>query len=176
MAKIGLFYGSSTGNTEYVAYEMKNEFDRLDPNLVEVFNIGSSTPEQLVKYDYLILGIPTWNTGQLQDDWENFLPKLAGVDLTGKKVSIFGLGDQNGYGFNFLDAVGMLADAMMARGAQLWGMWPVTGYQFEESLAQVEDQFLGLGIDQEGQAERTPPRLKEWVKQVLDDFDIKVPA
>lgn len=172
MAKIGLFYGSSTGNTEYVAYEMKIEFDKRDASLVEVFNIGSTTVEQFLKYDYLILGIPTWNTGQLQDDWENFLPKLIGHDMTGKKVAIFGLGDQNGYGFNFLDAVGMLADAVMARGAQLWGLWPVSGYQFEESLAQIEDQFLGLGVDQEGQAEKTPSRLKEWVNQVIDELKV----
>ena len=93
MAKIGLFYGSSTGNTEYVAYEIKAEFDKKDPSLIDIFNIGASTPEQMLKYDLLILGIPTWNTGQLQDDWEIFLPKLAGHDMTGKKVAIFGLGD-----------------------------------------------------------------------------------
>ena len=115
MGKIGLFYGSSTGNTEYVAYEIKAEFDKKDPSLIDIFNIGAATPEQMLKYDLLILGIPTWNTGQLQDDWEIFLPKLAGHDMTGKKVAIFGLGDQNGYGFNFLDAVGMLEGSPTGR-------------------------------------------------------------
>ncbi len=172
MARIGLFYGSSTGNTEYVAYEMKAELDRRDPSLVEVFNIGSTTPEQFLKFDYFILGIPTWNTGQLQDDWEIFLPKLTGHSMAGKHIAIFGLGDQNGYGFNFLDAVGMLADDLMGLGAQLWGLWPVSGYEFEESRAQVEDQFLGLGIDQEGQSEKTPLRLTDWVTQVMDEFAI----
>jgi flavodoxin I len=170
MAQVGLFYGSSTGNTEYVAYEMKAEFDRISPGLVDIFNIGSTTPEQFLQYNYLILGIPTWNTGQLQDDWEIFLPKLAGSDMTGKKVAIFGLGDQNGYGFNFLDAVGMLADEMMDLGAQLWGLWPITGYEFNESRAQIEDRFLGAGFDQEGQAEKTPQRIKDWVQQVVDEF------
>jgi flavodoxin I len=61
MAKIGLFYGSSTGNTEYVAYQIKDEFDKRDPSLVDVINIGASTPEQKLGYDLLILGIPTWN-------------------------------------------------------------------------------------------------------------------
>ena len=173
MAQVGLFYGSSTGNTEYVAYEMKAEFDRLSPGLVDIFNIGSTTPEQFLKYNYLILGIPTWNTGQLQDDWEIFLPKLAGSDMTGKKIAIFGLGDQNGYGFNFLDAVGMLADELMDLGAQLWGLWPISGYEFNESRGQIEDRFLGLGLDQEGQAERTPQRTKDWVKQVVDEFAVK---
>ena len=173
MAKVGLFYGSSTGNTEYVAYEMHKEFENRMPGLVEIANIGSTEPEQFLKYDYLILGIPTWTTGQLQDDWEFFLPKLAGHDMTGKKVAIFGLGDQNGYGYNFLDAVGILADELMLHGAQLWGLWPVGDYEFAESLAQVEDQFLGLGVDQDGQADKTPPRITNWVQQVIDEFEVK---
>jgi flavodoxin I len=172
MAKIGLFYGSSTGNTEYVAYQMKDEFDKKDSSLVDVINIGSASPEQMLQYEYLIFGIPTWNTGQLQDDWEIFLPKLAGKDMTGKKVAIFGLGDQNGYGFNFLDAVGMLADAVMDCGAQLWGMWSTKGYEFEDSKAQVEEFFLGVGMDQEGQADATPGRIKAWCAQTLIDFGL----
>ena len=172
MAKIGLFYGSSTGNTEFVAYQMKEELDRRDPNLVDVVNIGSATPEQMLQYDYLILGIPTWNTGQLQDDWEIFLPKLAGKDMKGKRVAIFGLGDQNGYGFNFLDAVGMLADQVMDCGAQLEGLWKTKGYEFEESKARIEDHFLGIGMDQEGQAELTPTRVRQWLEQVLSEFGL----
>jgi flavodoxin I len=172
MAKIGLFYGSSTGNTEYVAYEIKAEFDKKDPSLVDIFNIGASTPEQVLKYDLLIFGIPTWNTGQLQDDWEIFLPKLAGHDMTGKKVAIFGLGDQNGYGFNFLDAVGVLADQVMEQGAQLWGLWSTKGYEFEDSKARAEEFFLSCGMDQEGQADATPGRVKAWVAQTMIDFGV----
>jgi flavodoxin I len=172
MGKIGLFFGSSTGNTEFVAYQIKDEFDKRDPSLVDVHNIGSTTVEQFLQYDYLILGIPTWNTGQLQDDWEIFLPKLKGHSMSGKRVAIFGLGDQNGYGFNFLDAVGMLADAVMAEGAQLWGMWKTQGYEFEESKAQIEDHFLGLGVDQEGQIDLTTPRVKTWITQVSGEFGI----
>lgn len=172
MAKIGLFYGSSTGNTEYVAYEIKTEFDKRDASLVEVFNIGSATPEQMLRFNYLILGIPTWNTGQLQDDWEIFLPKLAGHDMSGKKVAIFGLGDQNGYGFNFLDAVGMLSDVLFDLNAQVWGLWPVNGYQFNESLAQVDNHFLGLGVDHEGQSGLTPQRITQWVTQVMLEFEL----
>lgn len=172
MGKIGLFYGSSTGNTEYVAFQMKDEFDKRDPSLVDVVNIGAASPEQFLGYNFLILGIPTWNTGQLQDDWEIFLPKLAGSDMSGKKVAIFGLGDQNGYGFNFLDAVGTLADDMMEHGAQLWGLWNTTGYEFEDSKARAEEFFLGVGMDQEGQADATPKRVQAWVAQTLVDFGL----
>jgi flavodoxin I len=177
MATVGLFYGSSTGNTEYVAYELKGLFDAAQPGLAEIFNIGSTTPEQFMSFDYLVLGIPTWNTGQLQDDWEFFLPKIAGMDMTGKKVAIFGLGDQNGYGFNFLDAIGLLAEELLEKNADICALWSTEGYQFNESLGEYEGMFLGVGLDEEGQKELTTPRLKKWVPQVLKEFALEaVPA
>jgi flavodoxin I len=172
MGKIGLFFGSNTGKTEMVAYLMKGEFDKIDASLVDIHNIGRVQPEELLKYNYLILGIPTWNTGQMQDDWENFVPKLKTMDFTGRKIAIFGLGDQNGYGFNFLDAVGMLADRFMERGADVYGLWSTQGYQFEESKAKLEEFFLGLGIDEEGQSEQTKARIAKWAADVKKEFGL----
>jgi flavodoxin I len=173
MTTIGLFYGSSTGNTEFVADEIKAIIDQIDPDLCQIFNVGSTTLEQFLSFDYLILGIPTWNTGQLQDDWEIFLPQIAGKDMTGKKVAIFGLGDQYGYGFNFLDAVGLLAETILGNNADLYGMWSTEGYEYDESLAEYGDKFLGLGLDEEGQKELTTPRLKQWIAQVLEEFELE---
>jgi flavodoxin I len=172
MAKVGLFYGSNTGNTEFVAFQMKDEFEKIRPGVIEVHNIGQSSVETMMKYDFLVFGIPTWNTGQMQDDWEAWLPNFKTMDMKGKKVAIFGLGDQNGYGYNFLDAVGMLGDAVLERNADLWGMWSVKGYEFAESKAKVEDHFMGMGVDQEGQKELTSPRITTWVKQIVDEFGL----
>lgn len=168
--KIGLFFGSSTGNTEFVAYQIKEEFGKHPDWDVEVTNIGEATPEKMLGYKYLIMGIPTWNTGELQDDWDVFFPNFSSMDLSGKKVAIFGLGDQNGYGFNFLDAVGMLADEVMLAGGEVLGMWSNKKYEFEESKARIDDFFLGLGVDQEGQSEMTGGRITEWVNQVAKQF------
>lgn len=172
MAKIGLFFGSNTGNTEAAAYIIQDEFNKLAPDTVEVHNIGASSPEGILKYDLLIFGIPTWNTGELQDDWDAFLPNFKSMDMKGKKVAIFGLGDQNGYGFNFLDAVGILADEVMVAGGEVYGLWSNASYEFEESKAQVEDYFLGLGLDYEGQSEMSPARIQQWVKDVKAEFGI----
>lgn len=173
MAAIGLFFGSSTGHTEDVAYEMKAEFDKLNPELVDIYNIGATSVEQFMSDEYLICGIPTWNTGQLQDDWEFFLPKIVDADMTTKRIAIFGLGDQNGYGFNFLDAVGLLVEAFLEKGTDIIGLWSTDGYQFNESLAEYEGKFLGLGIDEDGQPELTTSRIKQWTVQVLKEFKIQ---
>lgn len=172
MAKIGLFYGSNTGKTEAIAYQIKDEFDKHGAGLVEVHNIGSATKEQMLQYNYLIMGIPTWNTGELQDDWDVFLPNFREMNMSGKQVAIFGLGDQNGYGFNFLDAAGILANEVLLTGATLFGLWSNEKYQFNESKAKQDEYFLCLGVDQEGQENLTPERIKQWVKSVKEEFGI----
>ncbi|GAB4517949.1 MAG: flavodoxin FldA [Anaerolineae bacterium] len=172
--KIGLFYGSSTGNTETVSYQIKEEFNKYPEWEVEVHNIGATSPEQMMGYNFLIMGIPTWNTGQLQDDWEIFVPKFASMNLQGKKVALFGLGDQNGYGYNFQDALGDLTDEVLKRGADVMGLWAINGkYEFEESKAKVEDHFVGLAVDNDGQQGMTPARLSAWVQQVIEEFSGK---
>ena len=60
----------------------------------------------------------------------------------------------------------------MALGAQLWGMWTTKSYEFEDSKARVEEFFLGVGMDQEGQADATPGRVKAWVAQTMIDFGL----
>ena len=72
-AVVGLFYGSDTGNTEKVAKKIQAE---LGENLVDIYDVAKATKEDLLKYDFLIFGCPTWYTGDLQADWENFVPVL----------------------------------------------------------------------------------------------------
>lgn len=172
MAKIGLFYGSNEGHTEAVAERIRDAFDAVEPGLVDVFNIGRSTVEDIARWDRLIFGIPTWNIGQLQDDWDLFLPRMDQLDLTGKTVAIFGLGDQYGYSGTFLDAVGLLADKVMDQGGEVVGLWPATGYEFEASLALVNDYFLGLAIDEDTQPRQTGERVRAWVAQLMDEFGL----
>lgn len=172
MSRIGLFYGSSDGHTADIAERIKQRFDRIEPDLVEVIDIGVAKPAELLDWDMLILGIPTWNIGQLQDDWEIFFPYLDDLDLSGKKIAIFGLGDQYGYTVTFLDAVGMLGEKVLQQGATLIGYWPAEGYQFEESLALDDTHFMGLALDEDNEPEKTDERLDRWVAQIAEEFGL----
>ena len=116
----------------------------------------------MLQYNYLIVGIPTWNTGELQDDWDVFLPNFREMNMSGKQVAIFGLGDQNGYGFNFLDAAGILANEVLLTGATLFGLWSNEKYQFNESKAKQDEYFLCLGVDQEGQE-----KVETWMRVLI---------
>ena len=181
MSKIGLFYGSSTSNTEYIADEIRDLIEsHLGSSSIEVINIGNSDINALLDYDYLILGIPTWDIGELQVDWDIKWDALESLNLHGHKVAIFGLSDQYGYPTTFQDAMGMLAETVLANGAELCGFWKVEGYEFEDSLGLSLDgtAFMGLALDEDNQHELTPQRLQVWTNQVLVEFGLleKAPA
>jgi flavodoxin I len=126
-----------------------------------------------VAFDHLILGIPTWNIGQLQDDWDILFPQLDALDFSGKKVALFGVGDQYGYPDNFLDAVGILGNKLIERGAELCGRWYDSNYEFAESIAFVDGKFMGLGIDEDHQANLTDGRISQWVRQLVEEFALQ---
>ncbi|MCG8351262.1 MAG: flavodoxin [Chloroflexales bacterium] len=171
---VGLFYGSTTGFTEMVAERLAELWQETGQAPLAPINITHmADAQQLVAYDRLLLGIPTWNIGQLQDDWEIVLPELDKLDFSGKQIAIFGVGDARGYPENFLDAVGMLGAKLRERGAQLVGCWPVEGYDFEASKALEGGRFMGLGIDEISQPEQTDARLQQWIEQVIGEFALE---
>jgi flavodoxin I len=165
MAKTGIFYGSSTGNTENAAEKIKGLIGGAD-----ITNIKSASVEEMKQYDNLILGSSTWGLGELQEDWEDIIIKLQQEDLSGKKVALFGTGDQESYSETFADAVGLLYEALRDSGAEIVGAWPSEGYEYSESKAEKEGMFVGLVLDEDNQADMTDDRIEEWVSGLKKDF------
>lgn len=175
--RVGLFYGSSTGITEYIAEMVEDAWVKAGMEAISAVNIGEVKDlSTLLDYDCLILGIPTWNIGQMQDDWDILYPQLDGLDFSGKKIAIFGIGDQHGYPDNFLDAVGILGAKLIERDAELVGFWFDEHYQFRESLAFVDDKFMGLGIDDTNQSKLNHERIERWVAQIIGEFELQANA
>ncbi|GAA4498603.1 flavodoxin FldB [Pseudaeromonas paramecii] len=166
--QIGLFYGSTTCYTEMVAEKIQH---RLGAVQVELHNLKTSSIERMLDYPILILGISTWDFGEIQEDWLASWDAIDSVDLSGKVVALFGLGDQQGYGEWFLDAMGLLHDKLVAKGCQMVGYWPNEGYEFEASKALVDEGrlFVGLALDETNQYALTDDRLDAWLPQVLED-------
>jgi flavodoxin I len=164
--KIGIFYGSSTGQTEAVAEKLHRI---IGEDKADIFNVDSAGREDLERYPYLILGTPTWALGDMQDDWEDFITTLEAVNLKGKKIALFGLGDQDTYPESFADGVGVLYDKIKGK-TTIVGEWPNAGYQFNESAALKGKHFVGLIIDQENQSSKTDERLRKWVEILMKEF------
>nr|WP_207951812.1 flavodoxin [Pseudomaricurvus alcaniphilus] len=168
-----MFFGSDEGNTETVAARIQQRFGE---EWVDVYDIADVTQLEFADYDKIILAIPTWDFGQIQSDWEEFWGDVSDIDFTGKTVALVGLGDQFGYGDYFLDAMGMLHDVIVARGAEIVGLWPTSGYEFDASKAVTADgdYFVGLGIDEDQQEDLTAGRLNRWCQQVAREFELDI--
>jgi flavodoxin I len=175
MKKIGIFFATDTGRTRLVAKQIAKKLAGLADAPV---NIGRTTLAAFLSYDALILGSPTLGDGELpgldaglaQPGWQEFLPQLAGVDLTGKVVAVYGLGDQSKYPTAFVNAVGIIHDVLQAAGARLVGHWPTAGYEFKSSQAVAGEHFRGLALDQINQPALTEERLDAWLAQIRPEL------
>ena len=60
---IGIFFGTSTGSTQDAADLISAEFGDVASEPIEIDEIQGSVAEQFSKFDALVVGTPTWNTG-----------------------------------------------------------------------------------------------------------------
>lgn len=165
MAKIGIFYGSSTGHTEKVADLIANAFGEGALTI----NVGDASEKDLDKFPYLIFGTSTWDIGGMQDDWEDFIEVIENADLKKKKVALFGLGDQENFPDSFADGLGVLFSKIDGK-TSVVGSWPTEGYEFEESDAVKDGKFVGLVIDEDNQPKMTDERVRQWVELLKKEF------
>jgi flavodoxin I len=168
MEKIGIFFGSTEGNTERIVGQLHQAFGG-DP-AVALHNVNSATADDLQPYKNLILACPTWDIGQLQEDWESFIDEMEKADYTGKRVTFVGLGDIDGYPDTYQDALGIIYERIKDTGASFVGAWPIDGYDFEGSKAVVNGKFLGLCLDEDNEKDLTQGRIEKWVAQVRGEF------
>ncbi len=158
---VHVIYGSDSGRTKAAAGKIAAKLNG------KVINISDATAADFENCDLLVLGSPTYGEGDLQPDWETGVDLIAEADLAGKKVALFGLGDQNTYPDSFVDAMGTLFDAVTEKGAEVVGFTDTKGYEFEGSTAVRDGQFVGLVLDQDNQAGKSEKRIASWTSQIL---------
>ena len=167
MGKIGIFYGSTEGNTEDVVDKVKEALGDAD-----IHNVDSASADDLAEYDTVILACSTWEIGELQEDWESFIDVLDDVDFSGKKVSYIGTGDADGYPDTFVDAIGIIHEKIADSGAEFFGAWPTDDYEYDESKGEVDGKFLGLVIDEDNESDKTDDRVAAWVEQIKGELGL----
>lgn len=173
MSRIGIFCGSSSGVTLAVAEILA---ERLGSDRCDVFNLEDDFEdlEQLLEYDYLLLGCSTWGSGEVQNDWRDPLLDLDNnkPDFSGKTIAVFGAGDYVDHGEQFVSALGVLYDKFKARGATLVGSFPTDGYTYDYSFAVRDGQFVGLPFDKVNEADKTGERVERWVEILKQHFPV----
>lgn len=162
MNTIGIFYGSSGGNTQELAGKIAG---KLGVDRADIHDVASAKANDLSGYDLLLFGSSTWSLGDLQDDWEDYIKVVKSADLAGKKVALFGCGDSYTYPDTFCSALGVIYEAIKDKTTVI-GFIDTTGYSFDSSEAVVDDQFVGLAIDEDNESNLTDARIDNWISKI----------
>merc|ERR1712182_194998 len=118
---------------------------------LEMTDIADLSGDDVAAFDGLIIGAPTWHTGADTERsgtaWDEFIyGDLTSLDLAGKKVAIFGVGDSAGYSENFCDAMDELATCFKGQGAEIIGA--VDAGDYEDNESEKSEERVNAWIDQ----------------------------
>jgi flavodoxin I len=174
MNKIAIFYGPIGGSVNRVADKIK---EAIGEDKVEMVAVKNASAADIAKYDKIIFGASTigkdtWDSEFSNNDWAKFLPEVRKSNLADKTIAVFGLGDHITYAHGFVDHLGVVGKELMKSGAKLVGKVSTEGYEFDESEAVVDGEFIGLPIDEDFEPELTDERVAGWVKAISADFGI----
>ena len=163
MSKVCVVYGSSMGNTEDAANKIAAAL-----GIDDVLNIAQTDAGTINGYDKIIFGSSTWGSGDLQDEWDSF--DLDSIEVSGKTIAIFGMGDSSSYSDTYCNAIGTLYEKFSAKGAKVVGAVSTDGYSFDASTAVKDGKFVGLALDADNESDKTDERINAWVAQIKPDF------
>jgi len=169
MKKTAILYGPTMGSVAKVAKALAGEMENA-----QLIAVKDASPQQVGGFDNLVMGLSTigranWDSSYTDNDWDLFMSRIENLDWTGKTVAIFGLGDHLTYPENFVDAMGWLYDLLKKQDVKIVGSTSPEGYDFVESAALRDGQFIGLAVDEDCEPELTAARVKSWAAQLKNE-------
>lgn len=174
MEKIALIFWPEEGNVERIADALCNEFAG---GQVVKLPVVKADKDVMNRYNHFIfggstVGAETWREASDSNKWNEFFLMLDDIDISGKKVAFYGLGDQILYPQHFVDGLGVFEEEFSKRGVKIAGRWPDEGYEYTESEGIGDGYFFGLALDEDNESDLSPQRISEWVKQVKKEFGL----
>jgi len=168
MKKIVIVYWPKGGNVESVASKIREKTGEKNSLLLDA---SSAELKHLKSFDLLILGASTagaatWEDAAGSNPWNSFFNLLDKVNMRGKAVAFFHLGDQVLYPHNFVDGLELFRDVCEKNGARMLGQWPTQGYEFAASRGAKNGVFFGLALDEDNARNLTNARIGDWVTQL----------
>ncbi len=168
---VGIYFATTTGKTEDVAERLHGYLNKANPpkDLADLSDLS-----EFLSLDGIICGIPTWNTGadceRSGTAWDDMLEEIGSMNLSEKKVAIFGLGDSSTYTENFCDAMEELHSFFQKSGAKMVGYVRKDSYTYEESKSVIGDCFCGLPLDEDSESDLTSDRLQNWAEELKHEI------
>ncbi|MFV0522582.1 MAG: flavodoxin domain-containing protein [Mangrovibacterium sp.] len=176
MKNIGIFFGPENGSVHRVASKIAAI---LGEDKVDLIPVAGASATDVDQYQHIIFGISTvgketWDSEYDNKDWIKFFPEIVKINYANKKIALYGLGDHVTYGHNFVDAMGKLYHEIKVTDTKANIIAPVStsSYDYTDSEAVVNNQFVGLPIDEDFEADLTQQRLELWLQVVAKEFGI----
>jgi flavodoxin I len=111
-----IVFGSFVGNTETLAGYIKRGLEQAG-HTVTCKDVVYASTEELLDYELILLGSPTYEPKMIQDDMLGFFERLKSMSLAGYKAAAFGPGDTAWP--DFCEAVKMLDEQLRHCGAEI---------------------------------------------------------
>ncbi|MDR2368373.1 MAG: flavodoxin [Deltaproteobacteria bacterium] len=121
MGNVLIVYGSTTGNTEWVAGQLSEQI-KAAGHTVQTAKAGSIAPSGLCSgKDMVLFGCSTWGQDEieLQDDFIPLFEAFDSIGASGVKTAVFGCGDEDYT--HFCGAVDAITDKLNGLGSKVVG-------------------------------------------------------
>ncbi len=165
--KIGVFYSSGRGKSEFTATLIKD----LLKESCDIYKIADkNTVENLKKYKAFIFIVPTYGFGEPHEDWKKGIEAILKVDFEDRLVGIIGRGNQGFYAATFVNGMRPVYDALIEKKANIVGFTDIDGYDFVKSSAVVDGKFIGLPLDEIFMLQEIKERLESWIKNSFEEI------
>ncbi|WP_458396742.1 flavodoxin [Campylobacter sp.] len=158
-----VIFGSTMGNAEEAANKIAANL-----GIDTVLNIAETSADEINGFDKLIIGSSTWGSGDLQDDMDAF--DFSELNLSGKTVALFGVGDSSSYDDTYCDALGILFDKCSELGANIVGATAAPSFDFTDSKASKDGGFVGLALDFDNYGDQVDEQIANWCDQIRANF------
>lgn len=169
---IGIFYASAGGTTKEVVDGLVEAFEIEDESVIFMEDDYDDL-EQFEPFDVLFIGSSTWGQGDAHFSWVDAMLEIENDgDFSGKKVAFFGAGDAKKHGEQFCSALGKLHKVFTKAGAKAIGFVDKDEYNYEFSLAEMDDKLCGLAIDNHNEKDKTPTRVDAWIANLKSELGV----
>ncbi|MGG1659290.1 flavodoxin [Brevibacillus sp. NRS-1366] len=119
-----VIYASMSGNTQEMAEAIADGIRSTGAALV-IKEIMDTHAKELELYDGIALGAYTWGDGELPDECLDFYEEMNEIDLSAKKVIVFGSCD------SAYEHVGAAVDILLEKARERGAETPLEGLKIE---------------------------------------------
>lgn len=167
---IAVVYGSS-GNKQMAEVLTLIEDAFGDGYNIDFYPFENISIDRFKNYSNIIFGISANDKRWLNTYWDEVIETFDLLNLSDCCIALFAIDNQYDNSRKFGNLPGIIGRIIKEKEGKIIGTWPSASYDYQSSMAELEDgRLIGLLIDEDNQSELTPKRIANWVKILIKHF------